>query len=65
MEQLEELRVEQADDVIAVRRIEYVLEGIADIHSGAFVPWTRHPIVQSIIVPTGGVGVLSLLGVLA
>lgn len=65
IDRLERLRIVQADEDVLVRRTEFVLEEIRAIHHGAFVPWTRHPIVQSIIVPTGGVGVLSLFGMLA
>lgn len=43
------------------RRINLVISEIQDIHRGAFVPWTRHPILQSIAFPSGGVGLLTVI----
>ena len=47
-----------------LKRTEILMDEIRSIHSGAFVPWTRHPILQSVAVPSGGVGLIALLEVI-
>ncbi len=64
VDELLRLRIDHAEDETMVRRIGYVLDEISSINHGAFVPWTRHPIVQSVLLPTSGVGALSLFGML-
>lgn len=43
--------------------LDDVVEDIDGIHSGAFVHWTRHPIMASIALPSSGIGLLSVLNV--
>lgn len=64
IEELERWRIVVANDPLAVERTNYVLEQIQKIQQGAFVPWTRHPIVQSVIIPAIGIAMLSFLGLL-
>ncbi len=47
-----------------LKRTEIIMEEINSIHSGAFVPWTRHPILQSVALPSGGVGLIALLEII-
>ncbi len=44
-----------------MKKADLVMDNITCLHSGAFVPWTRHPILQSIALPSSGVGLLALL----
>jgi len=39
-----------------VKRIEFTLKEISDLREGAFAPFTKHPLVQALFVPFGGVG---------
>ena len=43
-------------------RLNFVIEEIEGIHRGAFVPWTRHPILQSI--GATGIAIVTLVGAL-
>ena len=45
-------------------RANIVREEITGIRRGAFVPWTRNPILQSVLLPSGAYGVLILLDTL-
>jgi hypothetical protein len=42
-------------------QIENVMDYISGLKRGAFVPWFRHPMVQAILVPFGGLGTLAIL----
>ena len=53
-----------ADEAVQSKRLEMVIKEINDIHEGAFVPWTRHPILQSVALPSGGLGLITLLDLL-
>jgi hypothetical protein len=44
-----------------IRQIESVLDEIGSIRQGAFAPFTQHPLVQSLLVPFGGVGGIYLI----
>jgi hypothetical protein len=48
-------------DRLSRARIQIIVDQIKELRSGAFVPWTRHPILQSIAIPSGGLGLLTLL----
>lgn len=64
VEQLECWRIRWATDDISFSRTNYVIEQIRGVDQGAFVPWTRHPIVQSVLLPAAGLVILSMLGLL-
>jgi hypothetical protein len=42
-------------------RIEFVLNEVRSIQKGAFAPFMKHPAVQALLVPFGGVGGLALV----
>lgn len=44
-----------------IKQIESVLGEVRSIRQGAFAPFTQHPIVQSLLVPFGGVGGIYLI----
>ena len=49
----------------AQRRItKRVIANTLSIHAGAFSPWTRHPILQSLAIPLGGLALVALLSFL-
>ncbi len=50
-----------ASDKLQSDRLELVVNEISRLREGAFVPWTRNPILQSIALPSGGFGLLTLL----
>lgn len=43
--------------------IENVMEYIRSRRDGAFVPWTQHPILQTLVLPLGSVALITLLEV--
>ena len=45
-------------------RIEWMIDEIRSLERGAFAPWTRRPVVQAILIPFGGVGIVAILEVL-
>ena len=61
---LDDYRLEIADDPGKASRLDAAREKIMGIRRGAFVPWTRHPILQSLFLPFGAYGVLILLDTL-
>jgi ABC-type transport system involved in multi-copper enzyme maturation permease subunit len=44
-----------------IKQIESVLGEVRSIKQGAFAPFTQHPLVQSLLVPFGGVGGIYLI----
>jgi hypothetical protein len=36
------------------RQMQQTIDEIESIRDGAFAPWTRHPVVQALILPAGG-----------
>lgn len=48
-----------------LRRIEFALQEITDLREGAFAPFSKHPLVQALFVPFGGVGGVYLLDFLS
>jgi hypothetical protein len=44
-----------------IKHIGFVLGEIRSINQGAFAPFTQHPVVQSLLVPFGGVGGMYLI----
>jgi hypothetical protein len=44
-----------------IKQIESVLDEVKSIKQGAFAPFTQHPVVQSLLVPFGGVGGIYLI----
>ena len=53
-----------ASDAAVSMRVSKVIREISGVRRGAFLLWTRHPMLQSVALPTGGLGVLSLLNAL-
>ena len=53
-----------AGDPIQSERLEFVRDDIKNIQKGAFVPWTRHRILQSVALPSGGIGLITILNYL-
>ena len=45
-------------------QIEITRDSINARNEGAFVPWTRQPIIQSLLLPAGGYGIMILLATL-
>jgi len=54
-------RQKLVNDPSKLKETELVMDRIRSFNKGAFVPWNRHPILQSIALPSGGVGLLALL----
>ena len=54
-------RHQVAGDPVQSERLEFVRDDIKNIQKGAFVPWTRHPILQSVALPSGGIGLITIL----
>lgn len=44
-----------------LREIKYVMDEVRAMRSGAFAPFTQHPLVQALVLPFGGAGGLALL----
>jgi hypothetical protein len=44
-----------------IKQMESVLDEVKSIRQGAFAPFTQHPVVQSLLVPFGGVGGIYLI----
>ena len=44
-----------------IKQIESVLDEVKSIKQGAFAPFAQHPVVQSLLVPFGGVGGIYLV----
>ena len=44
-----------------IKQIESVLDEVRSIRQGAFAPFTQNPVVQSLLVPFGGVGGIYLI----
>ena len=61
LEALDKYRLQAAGDAKESSRIEIARERINGMREGAFVPWTRHPILQSLLLPSGTYGVVVLL----
>ncbi len=47
------------------KQIAWVLDEVGTIREGAFAPFSQHPVLQSLIVPFGGVGGMFLIDLLA
>ena len=54
-------RQKLVNDPSKLKETELVMDRIRSFNKGAFVPWNRHPILQSIALPSSGVGLLALL----
>ena len=61
---LDRYRDVQDDAPAKTRRAELTIERIDGIATGAFAPWTQSPVLQSIIFPSGGLGMFALLDAL-
>ena len=62
------LRAVKADDnpsPAMIAYIEFVLDQVRSVRQGAFTPFTQHPVLQSLLVPFGGVGGVYLVDFLA
>jgi hypothetical protein len=44
-----------------IKYTDFVLDEVRSIRQGAFAPFTQHPVVQSLLVPFGGVGGIYLI----
>jgi hypothetical protein len=51
----------QAGKTDDVEQISRVMGEISEENSGAFAPWTQHPIFRAVLFPTSGLGLASLL----
>ena len=58
LEELDTLRHEVVGNEEQLGRLRMVREEIEGLRRGAFVPWTRHPILQSIGL-SGGIGFIT------
>ena len=58
---LDRCRLAVVGDTAETQRLGVVKERIDGIHRGAFVPWIRHPIVSSLLLPSAAYGVPLLL----
>ncbi|HVN25271.1 MAG TPA: hypothetical protein VMT71_14960, partial [Syntrophorhabdales bacterium] len=45
--------------------IQFAIDEVESIRTGAFLPFTQHPVLQSLLVPFGGVGGIYLVDFLA
>jgi hypothetical protein len=64
LDDLEERRTERQGEVAGDpvgNRIAAAIERIKGLSAGAFAPVTQHPLVSALLVPAGGVGLLTLL----
>ena len=43
------------------RKLQDTIDWVQQRREGAFVPWTQHPILQSVAVPLGGIVIITLL----
>lgn len=48
-----------------VERLKYVLEEVKSAHTGAFAPYLQQPVLQALLVPFGGVGLVQLFELLS
>ena len=62
LRELTEYRHEVVENPPLLSRLNFVIEEIEGVHRGAFVPWTRHPILQSI--GATGIAIVTLVGAL-
>ena len=62
---LDKYRLQVVGDPKESLRVEISREKINSIRQGAFVPWTRHPIFQSLLLPSVAYAVVALLNALA
>ena len=61
LHRLDHYRLQVVGDPKESSRLAIVREQINGIRKGAFVPWTRHPILQSVLLPGASYGILVLL----
>ena len=47
-----------------LKRIEFVMDHVKSIQTGAFAPFTRNPVIQALLVPFGGVGGVYIFDIL-
>ena len=64
LDALDKYRFQVAGDPKESSRLEMVSDRIKGIRRGAFVPWTRNPIFQALLLPSGAYGVVALLNVI-
>ncbi len=55
----------ESPDKTEVERIQYVLREVKEINRGAFAPYLQQPVLQSLLVPVGGLGGIKILEFLA
>ena len=64
LDALDKYRLQVAGDPKESSRLEIVSNRIKGNRRGAFVPWTRNPIFQALLLPSGAYGVVALLNVI-
>ena len=64
LDALDKYRLQATGDRKKSSRLEIVRQKINGIRKGAFVPWTRNPIFQALLLPSGAYGVVALLDVI-
>ena len=62
---LRDVKADQNPSQTLTSYIESALDEVTSIRAGAFVPFTQHPVLQSLLVPFGGVGGIYLVDFLA
>lgn len=50
---------------LRARQLELMAEEIRQTRTGAFTPWSRHPIIKALLIPIGGLGAVALLDTLS
>lgn len=58
---LDRYRLDNLSSAVEKERVEIVKERIEGVNRGAFGPWTRHPILRSVLVPTLAYALVVLL----
>ena len=61
LDKLNRHRLVVANDIVDLRRLDAVIEHVGSTRDGAFSPWMRHPILQSLALPAAGLGLIGLL----
>jgi len=52
-------------DAPAAQQLRLLVDEVERLQRGAFAPWTRHPILKALLLPFGGIGLVTLLDLLA
>lgn len=61
---LEELGLDTPRSKALLPQLETLLEAVRGMRQGAFSPWFQHPIVRAVLMPFGGIGLLTAIDAL-